>query len=376
MVHALAIGVARRYAFCYKLPWSAASFAHRYRHLPAVPFVFGVVLQVKAGKGRRLRRGRDGRKRAASGWRKMGGMGDKRGIAAAAATFVMWGLLPIYWKLMASVPAYEILCHRMTWSLLVTLGLLAVSGKFNGFISLFRQRDKFFYFLMTAVITSVNWLIYIWAVNTGYIIEASLGYFINPLVSVCFGVLFLKERLRPRQWLSVFLALVAVCYLTFLYGAFPWIALSLAATFACYGLLRKITTVPPLEGLCLETAILFVPALLSLLVLEVRGGVAFLHAPASIKLLLAGSGIATTVPLLLFCYAVQKIPLYLVGILQYLAPTISLSVGISLYHESFPPERMAGFAIIWLALAIFVWDGLTCQLKAHCSLKGLGGQGG
>jgi chloramphenicol-sensitive protein RarD len=286
-------------------------------------------------------------------------MADQRGIAAGAATFVMWGLLPVYWKLMASVPAHEILCHRMTWSLLVTLALLALNGGLEGLLPLFRQRDKFLYFLLTAAILSVNWLVYIWAVNSGYIIEASLGYFINPLVSVCLGVVFLKERLRPLQWFSVFLALVAVCYLTFLYGAFPWIALSLAATFACYGLLRKITPVPPLEGLCLETAILFVPALLFLLFLEARGGGAFLHAPASIKLLLAGSGIATSVPLLSFCYAAHKIPLYLLGLLQYLAPTISLCVGIYLYQESFPPERMAGFAIIWMALAIFVWDGLT-----------------
>lgn len=334
-----------------------------------------MVGQVKTGKGNGGA-GRDDPKRSAADRRKIGGMADNRGIAAAVATFVMFGLLTIYWKLMDSVPAHQILCHRMTWSLLVTLALLAVSGKLHGFISLFRQRGKSLYFLLTAVILSVNWLIYIWAVTTGYIIEASLGYFINPLVSVCFGVLFLKERLRPLQWLSVFLAFVAVCYLTFLYGSFPWIALSLAATFACYGLLHKITTVPPLEGFCFETAILFVPALLILLVLEVRGGGAFLHASASIKWMLAGSGIATSVPLLLFCYAVQKIPLYLVGILQYLAPTISLSVGIYLYHESFPPERMAGFAIIWLALAIFVWDGLTRQLKAHRNLKRLGGQGG
>jgi chloramphenicol-sensitive protein RarD len=299
-------------------------------------------------------------------------MADKRGIAAGAATFVMWGLLPIYWKLMDSVPAYEILCHRMTWSLLVTMALLAVSGKLAGFLSLFRQRGKFLYFLLTACLLSVNWLIYIWAVNTGYVIEASLGYFINPLVSVCFGVLFLKERIRPLQWLSVFLAFVAVCYLTFLYGSFPWIALSLAATFACYGLLRKITPVPPLEGLCLETAILFVPALLILFVLEVKGSGAFLHAPASIQWLLAFSGIATSVPLLLFCYAAQKIPLYLVGLLQYLAPTLTLFVGIYLYNESFPPERMAGFAMIWLALAIFVWDGLTRQLKANHNLERLG----
>lgn len=296
-------------------------------------------------------------------------MNDKRGITAGVSAYMLWGLLPIYWKLLASVPAYKILCHRMIWSFLVTIILLAVSSRLDGFISLFRQQGKFLYFLRTSLILSVTWLIYIWAVNAGYIVEASLGFFINPLVSVCFGVLFLKERLRPLQWLSVFLSLVAVCYLTFLYGAFPWIALSLAALFACYGLLRKITTVQPLEGLGFETAILFAPALLILLLLEFRGGSTFLDAPATIKLLLAGSGITTSVPLLLFCHAAQKIPLYMVGLLQYLAPTISLSVGIFLYHESFPPERMAGFAIIWLALAIFVWDGLTSQLKIYRSLK-------
>jgi len=302
-------------------------------------------------------------------------MAENRGVTAGVTSFVIWGLLPIYWKLVVSVPALEILCHRISWSLLVALALLAVSGNLKGFISLFRQRGKFLYFLLTSVILSVNWLVFIWSVNTGQIVEASLGYFINPLVSVCFGVFFLKERLRPLQWFSVFLAFVAVCYLTFLYGSFPWIALSLAATFACYGLLRKITPVPPLEGLCLETTILFVPAMLILLVFEVRGGGAFLHAPASIKWLLAGSGIVTSVPLLLFCYAAQRIPLYLLGILQYLAPTINLSVGIYLFHESFPPERMAGFAMIWLALAIFVGDGLTRQLKTHRNPERLGGKG-
>lgn len=304
------------------------------------------------------------------------GMTHNRGIAAGAAAFVMWGLLPIYWKLMAAVPAYEILFHRMSWAFLMTLALLAVSGRLNGFISLFRQRGKFLYFLLTSVILSVNWLIYIWAVNAGYIIEASLGYFINPLVSVCFGVLFLKERLRPLQWLSVFLAFVAVCFLTFFYGSFPWIALSLAVTFACYGLLRKITPVQALEGFCLEAAIVFVPALLVLLFLEVKGAGAFLHASATIKLLLVGSGIAASVPLLLFCYAAQRIPLFMLGILQYLGPTISLCIGIFLYHESFPPERMVGFAIIWMALAIFIWDGLTRQLRARSSLNRLDRKGG
>jgi len=290
---------------------------------------------------------------------------SNRGVLAATSAFMLWGLLPIYWKLLEKVPAYEILCHRMVWSLVVTVILLALAKQLRGFWGHVRGKGRFLYFLLTSVILSVNWLIYIWAVNSGYIIEASLGYFINPLISVCFGVVFLKESIRPAQWVSVGLAAVAVGYLTWLYGHVPWIALSLAATFSCYGLLRKITTAPPLEGLCLETAILSLPALFFLLMLNSRGEGAFLHTSASQTLLLAGTGVATTAPLLLFCYAAQKIPLYLVGLLQYLAPTINLFVGIFLYHERFPLSRMLGFSIIWLALIIFIWDGLYRQIRSH-----------
>lgn len=287
------------------------------------------------------------------------------GIGAATSAFVMWGLLPIYWKLLQRVPAYEILCHRMAWSLVVTLVLLAFMGKLKDFFALFRQKKQFFFFLLTACILSVNWLIYIWAVNADHIIEASLGYFINPLVSVCFGVIFLKERIRSWQWFSVFLAFMGVSYLTWLYGRIPWISLSLASTFACYGLLRKITTVPPLEGLCLETSMLFIPACGFLLFLEIQDQGTFLHEPLSRSLFLIGTGVATTAPLLCFCYAAQKIPLYLVGLLQYLAPTINLFVGIYLYGEPFPLERMVGFIIIWVALGVFLWESLVRQLRAR-----------
>lgn len=292
-------------------------------------------------------------------------MSYNRGVASATGAFVMWGLLPIYWKLLDSVPAYEILCHRMSWSLVVTFGLLAFGGKLRGFFELCRKRKQFLYFFLTAVILSINWLIYIWAVNAGFILEASLGYFINPLVSVCFGVVFLKENIRPVQWLSVAIAATGVCYLTWLYGSVPWIALSLASTFACYGLLRKITPVPALEGLCLETAILFLPAVAVLLLFEINGTAALFHGGGVQTILLMGTGVATTAPLLLFCSAAQKIPLYQVGLLQYLAPTINLFVGIFMYHESFPPQRMLGFAIIWFALAIFIWEGLMRQLRAQ-----------
>ena len=288
-----------------------------------------------------------------------------RGVAAATTSFVMWGLLPIYWKLLQSVPAHEILCHRMTWSLLVTFCLLPVMGDLKTFFGFFKQGRKFLYFFLTAAILSINWMLYIWAVNSGYILEASLGYYINPLVSVCFGVVFLKEKMRVIQWVSISLAFAGVCYLTWQYGEFPWIAVSLATTFACYGLLRKITTVPALEGLCLETSILFLPAFFYLLYLNANGSGSFLHGSMGQSLLLAGTGVATSAPLLLFCYAAQKIPLYLIGLLQYLAPTINLFVGIFMYHEPFPAERMIGFAIIWVALIVFIWESLARQLRAH-----------
>lgn len=290
-------------------------------------------------------------------------MGYNPGVAAAASSFVMWGLLPIYWKQLEVVPAYEILGHRMVWSFVVTLGLLSLMGKAGKLRALFQQRRQCLYFFLTGSILGVNWFIYIWAVNAGHIIEASLGYFINPLVSVCFGVIFLKEKIRNVQWLSVFLAFLGVCYLTWLYGEFPWIAISLASTFACYSLLRKVTTVPALEGLCLETSILLVPALAFLVFLESTGKGVFLHDTHLNALLLAGTGVATTAPLLCFCYAAQKIPLYVVGLLQYLAPTINLFVGIFLYNESFPFEKMVGFAIIWMALCVFILDGISRQLR-------------
>lgn len=253
----------------------------------------------------------------------------------------------------------------MGWSLMVTIGLLVYMGKLGELIALFRQGRRCLYFFVTASILAVNWFIYIWAVNAGYIIEASLGYFINPLVSVCFGVIFLKEKIKRVQWLSVFLAFLGVCYLTWLYGEVPWIAISLASTFACYGLMRKTTSVPALEGLCLETSILFLPALAFLVFLESKGSGTFLHGTTTSSLLLAGTGVATTAPLLCFCYAAQRIPLYVIGLLQYLAPTINLFVGIFIYHENFPFERMIGFAVIWLALAVFIMDGISRQLRAR-----------
>lgn len=291
------------------------------------------------------------------------------GPAAAVSAYILWGVLPVYWKSLAAVPAYEILCHRMVWSLVFTLGLIALMGRFNSLAASLRDRKNVGVFGCAALLLAINWLLYIWAVNAGYVIEASLGYYINPLISVLFGVVFLKERLRRGQVCALVIACCGVVYLTVYYGQFPWIALSLACTFAIYGLLHKKTKLPALEGLSLETLVLFVPAALFLLVREAKGVGSFGHGGIEQSLLLAGTGFVTSLPLLLFGFAAHRIPLSLLGLLQYVAPTINLFLGIVLYHEPFPPVRMVGFMIIWMALFLYMGEGLLLRAKQKRALR-------
>jgi len=216
------------------------------------------------------------------------------------------------------------------------------------------DRKNILIFTATALLLTVNWLLYIWAVNAGYIIETSLGYFINPLINVFFGMIFFQEHMRPLQWVALALAFIGVLYLTIFYGRFPWIALILAISFATYGLLHKKTSLAALDGLCLETGVLFLPAAALLVGLYVSGEGAFGHTGPADSLLLIGSGLITTIPLLLFGYAAQNMPLSTLGLLQYLAPTINLLIGIYVYNEDFPPERMIGFIIVWGGLGLYL----------------------
>jgi len=286
-----------------------------------------------------------------------------RGIAAAAGAYFFWGLLPVYWKLLAVVSPYEILAHRMVWSLLLTLVILVACGRLNKLLVLFTDKKAIGSYALSSSLLGVNWLIYIWAVNNGFIIEASLGYYINPLVTVGMAVLFLKERLRAGQVGALFIAAFGVAYLTFVYGRFPWIALSLALSFAIYGLLHKKTRVAPVEGLCFETVMFFVPGVAILVVREMDGAGAFLHGGVGLAALLAGTGVVTTIPLLLFAYAAQKIPLSLLGILQYSAPTLNLLLGIFVYHEGFPQSRLVGFALVGSALLLFLLEGVFFRAR-------------
>lgn len=290
-------------------------------------------------------------------------MQPTRGIVAASGAYMIWGLLPVYWKTLKALPAYEILCHRMAWSLVFMIILLIVTGRFRRLIPLFKDAGALMTFATTSMLLAVNWLIYIWSVNSGYIIEASLGYYINPLVTVAFGVVFLKERLRFGQVSALVLAFCGVGYLTFIYGSFPWIALSLALTFAVYGLLHKKTTTPPIEGLCLETIIFFLPAAGFLIWLELQGNGAFIHSGGGMSLLMVGTGLITTVPLLLFAFAAHNLPLSLLGVLQYMAPTLNLLLGVFLYREEFPTTRLIGFLLVWCGLLVFVLEGTLYRAR-------------
>ncbi len=285
------------------------------------------------------------------------------GLMAAACAFIIWGVLPVYWKLLQEVPAYEILCHRMTWSLVVTLGLVLLTGRRAVFWQALQQRQNLITFTITSVLLALNWLLYIWAVNAGFIVEASLGYFINPLLNVLFGMIFFQEKMRPIQWSALLLAVLGVLYLTFYYGRFPWIAIGLAVCFAIYGLLHKKNSLGALDALCLETGVLFLPAAAVLVGLACTGGGSFGRIDFSGSLLLVGAGFITTVPLLFFGYAAKKIPLSTLGLMQYLAPSINLMLGVFVYGEEFPPARMVGFVLIWSALAIFMAENLLRHFR-------------
>ncbi len=280
-----------------------------------------------------------------------------RGVLYALGAYGLWGFFPLYWKLLGHVPALEILTHRMVWSLVFLLVVLAVQRRW-AWIGHVGWRTAGLY-LLTATVLAWNWYLYIWAVNSGFVVETSLGYFINPLISVVLGVVFLGERMRTGQWIAVGVAAAGVAWLTWQYGSPPWIALLLAGSFGLYGLLRKQAPLPSLEGLSMETALLFLPALGYLLWLQANGEASFLgNGPLTTGLLL-GAGVATAVPLLLFGLAAHRIALSTLGITQYLAPTIQFLLGVFVYHEAFGRADLVGFGLIWAALLIYTAESLS-----------------
>ncbi|MDJ0784855.1 MAG: EamA family transporter RarD [Desulfosarcinaceae bacterium] len=290
------------------------------------------------------------------------------GILASAAAFLIWGLSPAYWKCLAHVPATEIILHRIVWSFLLMIPLLALQRRWREFTGALRRPATLGMLSISALLVGGNWFIYIWAVNNEHILEASLGYYINPLVNVFLGMLFLRERLRRAQVLALLLAASGVLYVTLSYGAFPWVALSLALSFGFYGLIRKVAPVASLPGLAVETLILALPAGWLLLSLQRTGAGSFLHSGPATDLLLAGTAPLTAVPLLLFTLGARKITLTTLGFIQYLGPTGMFLLGVWAYGEAFTHVQGITFGLIWTALAVFTTDMVLQHRKRQAAV--------
>ena len=277
----------------------------------------------------------------------------------AALSFLCWGLFPLYFRALNQVPPIEILAHRMLWSLLFLGIVLCVRRQWSWLGGVLARPRVTGGFVLSALLLSGNWFLYIWAINNGHVIDASLGYFINPLVNVMLGFVLLKERLRRAQWVAIALAACGVFWLTWQAGQLPWIALLLAFSFGCYGLMRKVAALGALEGLSFETMLLFPLAMGYVVWLTLHGQNTFITTSSdSTRWLLAAAGPITAIPLLLFASGARRIPLSVLGLLQYIAPTIQLLLGVWLFHEGFTAARLIGFCVIWSALALYVAEGL------------------
>lgn len=279
-----------------------------------------------------------------------------RGLAAAAGAYFIWGLWPLYWRLLEQVPALQIMAHRIVWCAAFVLGYLFLRYRFAWLVPLRAQPRVVAMLGMSGLLIGANWWLYIWAVNADQVVETSLGYFINPLVSVTLGVAVLRERLNGRQWLAVAIAALGVIYMTVRFGRAPWIALALAGSFAAYGLLRKLAQIDAVQGLAVESTWLL-PAALVILLNSTPAGIFEGYDAKTISLLLI-AGPTTALPLIWFAYGARRIPLSMVGLLQYIAPSLQLVVALLVFGEPFTPVHMAGFACIWAALAIYAADGV------------------
>ena len=276
------------------------------------------------------------------------------GVTAGIAAYLLWGLLPLYWPLLEPAGPIEILAHRIVWSLIVVLALMTALKGLSWMAAI--DRKQLGLLGLASVLVAVNWGMYIYGVNSERVVETSLGYFINPLVTVALGVLVLKEKLQPAQRVAVLIALAAVIVLTVDYGRPPWIALTLAFSWALYGLVKKRADVDALESLSIETAVLTLPALLFIGLLSIDGSGTVTTEGAGHVALLVGSGVMTAVPLLFFGAAAVRIPLVTLGLLQYIAPVMQFLIGVLVYGEDMPASRLAGFALVWVALIVFATD--------------------
>ncbi len=283
---------------------------------------------------------------------------DKKGVFYAMGAYVMWGLFPLYWSQLESISALQLIGHRIGWSFILLFLVLSVTRQWRSFRAVALEPKTLLIYLLAGILISVNWFTYVWAVIHGFVIETSLGYYINPLFSVLLAILVLHERLRPIQWLPIGLAALGVGYLTITYGSLPWIALTLAFTFGLYGLVKKTAPLSSLYGLTMETGWLFVPALVYLIFCQITGQGAFLHSGIKADWMMVGAGLVTTVPLLLFASAASRVSLTTIGILQYINPTMQFLLGVLLFKEPFTHDRLIGFGLVWVGLILFWAEGL------------------
>ncbi len=292
---------------------------------------------------------------------------EQAGVAFAVSAYLLWGAFPLFFPLLKPAGAVEILAHRIVWSLVAAVAVLAVARRFASLRAVLRDPRRRALLLAAAVLIAVNWGTFIFAVNTGHVIESSLGYFVTPLVSVAFGVFVFRERLRRPQIAALAIAACGGAVLTVAYGRLPWIALVLALSFGTYGLVKKLAGVGAAESLAVETLVLLLPAAAYLGVLEASGGGTFTHHAPDHALLLAASGPVTALPLLFFAGAVTRVPLSVVGMLQYLTPTLQFLIGLLVRGEAMPASRWLGFGLVWVALAMLGIDGLRRFRRVRAS---------
>lgn len=290
---------------------------------------------------------------------------QRTGVLAGFAAYGLWGVFPLVFRLLDDVSAVEILFHRIAWSLAVVLGVLAVQRRLPALAALVRHRRSLRLLALAAVFISINWLTYIWAVNNDHVVDAALGYYVNPLLTVALGVLVLGERLRPAQKVALGFGAASVLVLTVANGRVPWIALVLASSFAAYGYLKKDADAAALTSLAIETAVLAPVAAIGLSAFAVRGELSFTNGSVWRDLLLAALGVVTAVPLLLFATAATRIPLSMLGLLQYVTPTMQLLCGVVILDEDLPPERLAGFVLVWIALTVLATDAVRSERRSR-----------
>jgi chloramphenicol-sensitive protein RarD len=294
-----------------------------------------------------------------------------RGVLYAGSAYILWGFLPLYFHLLGDIAPVQVLGHRIVWSFVLLVGVMLVRWELVGFARALTRRVVLTY-LAAAVLLALNWYVYVWAVASGFVVEASLGYFINPLVSVLLGVVILHERLRPLQWIPVGLATAGVAVLAFSYGSVPWIALVLAFSFGTYGLIKKMAPLGSLPGLTLEATLLFPVAFLYLGFVGATGSGAFGPTDPLLALGLALLGPITVIPLLLFASGARRVTLTTLGLLQYFAPTLQFMIGVFVFREPMTVAHLVGFVIIWIALALFSAEGVTARRRRMAEGAGAG----